>query len=61
MARNGKVRNQAPKQAKMERPRSQKLLVGRAKKRLQYKKRIVNADPNQRKVGPNAGSGKPKA
>ena len=44
MARNGKVRNQAPKQAKMERPRSQKLLTGRAKKRQQYKKRIVNAD-----------------
>ena len=61
MARNGKVRNQAPKQAKKERPRSEKLLVGRAKKRQQYKRRIVNADDSKRKVGPNAGSGKPKA
>ena len=60
MARNGKVRNQAPKQEKMERPR--KLTVGRAKKRLQYKRRIVNVDPNdKRKKGPNAGSGKPDA
>ena len=57
MARNGKVRNQAPKVEKMERP--QKLKVGRAKKRLQYKRRIVNVDPNdRRKKGPNAGSGK---
>ena len=44
----------------MERPRSQKLKCGRAKKRQQYIKRIVNADDSQRKVGPNAGSGKPK-
>ena len=53
----GKVRNQAPKVEKQE--RLKKLIVGRAKKRLQYKKRIVNADPNdKRKKGPNAGSGK---
>ena len=57
MARNGKVRNQAPKVEKME--RQQKPKVGRAKKRLQYKRRIVNVDPNdRRKKGPNAGSGK---
>ena len=57
MARNGKVRNQAPKVEKQE--RLSKLVVGRAKKRLQYKRRIVNVDPNnKRKKGPNAGSGK---
>ena len=60
MARNGKVRNQAPKMEKMERPK--KLTVGRAKKRMQYKRRIVNVDPNdKRKKGPNAGSGKKDA
>ena len=57
MARNGKVRNQAPKVEKMERQR--KLKVGRAKKRIQYKRRIVNVDPNdKRKKGPNAGAGR---
>ena len=60
MARNGKVRNQAPKMEKMDRPK--KLVVGRAKKRLTYKRRIVNVDPNdKRKKGPNAGSGKKEA
>ena len=57
MARNGKVRNQAPKVDKQE--RLKKLITGRAKKRLQYKRRIVNVDPmDKRKKGPNAGSGK---
>ena len=57
MARNGKVRNQAPKVDKMERVK--KLVVGRAKKRAQYNKRIVQVDPNdKRKQGPNAGSGR---
>ena len=57
MARNGKVRNQAPKVSKME--RTKKLITGRAKKRLQYKRRVLNVDPNdKRKKGPNAGSGK---
>ena len=57
LTRNGKVRNQAPKVEKQERAR--KLVVGRAKKRLQYKKRIESVDPNdKRKKGPNAGSGK---
>ena len=57
MARNGKVRNQAPKVEKME--RTKKLIVGRAKKRAQYKNRIINVDPmDKRKKGPNAGSGK---
>merc|ERR1712166_1218249 len=43
MARNGKVRNQAPKVEKME--RNHKSIVGRAKKRAQYKNRIINVDP----------------
>ena len=56
MARNGKVRNQAPKVEKMERVK--KLVAGRAKKRLQYKRRVINVDPNdKRKKGPNAGAG----
>ena len=55
--RNGKVRNQAPKVEKKERLR--KLKVGRAKKRLQYNRRVKNVDPNERrKKGPNAGSGR---
>tara|TARA_B110000305_G_C18971966_1_gene417567 strand:+ start:146 stop:280 length:135 start_codon:yes stop_codon:yes gene_type:complete len=41
----------------MERPK--KLTVGRAKKRNDYKRRIINVDPmDKRKKGPNAGSGK---
>lgn len=57
MARAGKVRNQAPKVEKAE--RAKKRVAGRAKKRLQYKKRIVNVDPNdKRKKGPNFGAGK---
>ena len=60
MARNGKVRNQAPKVAKQE--RAKKRVVGRAKKRIQFKNRIINVDPNdKRKKGPNAGSGKKDA
>lgn len=57
MARAGKVRNQAPKVDKQE--RAKKRVVGRAKKRLQYKRRIVNVDPkDKRKKGPNFGAGK---
>lgn len=57
MARAGKVRNQTPKVEKAE--RAKKIVTGRAKKRLQYKKRIVNVDPNdKRKKGPNFGAGK---
>ena len=57
MARNGKVRNQAPKVDKKE--RTKKLVVGRAKKRIQYERRVVKVNPNdKRKKGPNAGSGK---
>ena len=57
MARNGKVRNQAPKVAKQE--RAKKRVMGRAKKRIQYNKRIVNVNPNdKRKQGPNAGAGR---
>ena len=57
MARNGKVRNQAPKVEKQE--RLKKAITGRAKKRIQYNRRIVAIDPmDKRKKGPNAGSGK---
>eukprot|EP00356_Strombidium_inclinatum_P016179 CAMPEP_0170484582 /NCGR_PEP_ID=MMETSP0208-20121228/3991_1 /TAXON_ID=197538 /ORGANISM="Strombidium inclinatum, Strain S3" /LENGTH=62 /DNA_ID=CAMNT_0010757929 /DNA_START=85 /DNA_END=273 /DNA_ORIENTATION=+ len=57
MARNGKVRNQAPKVDKQEKLKKNK--VGRAKKRIQYNRRIKNVDPNdKRKKGPNAGSGR---
>ena len=57
LTRNGKVRRQAPKVEKQERAR--KLIVGRAKKRFQFKKRIQNVDPkDKRKKGPNFGSGK---
>ena len=57
MARNGKVRKQAPKVEKQE--RAKKRVVGRAKKRQQYERRIVKADPaDKRKRGPNAGSGR---
>ena len=57
MARAGKVRNQTPKVDKQE--RAKKRQTGRAKKRLQYKKRIINVDPNdKRKKGPNFGAGK---
>ena len=60
MARNGKVRNQAPKVAKME--RIKKKLCGRALKRVKYNRRILAVNPNdKRKLGPNAGSGKKDA
>ena len=57
MARAGKVRNQAPKVDKTERARKRK--VGRAKKRIQYKRRILMVDPkDKKKKGPNFGAGK---
>lgn len=57
LARNGKVRNQAPKVAKAE--RAKKRTVGRSKKRQQYNKRILAVDPNdKRKKGPNFGAGR---
>lgn len=57
MARNGKVRKQAPKVDKQE--RAKKHVVGRAKKRQIYERRVLKADPgDKRKRGPNAGSGR---
>ena len=57
MARNGKVRNQAPKVEKQEKQKKPK--VGRSKKRIQYNRRIKSVNPNdRRKRGPNAGSGR---
>ena len=57
LARNGKVRNQAPKVAKAE--RAKKRDVGRAAKRNSYNRRIIAVDPNdKRKKGPNFGAGR---
>ena len=57
LARNGKVRNQAPTVAKAE--RAKKRVTGRAKKRMQYNRRVLSADPNdKRKKGPNFGAGR---
>ncbi len=57
MARAGKVRNQAPKVAKAE--RAKKRVTGRAKKRQQYRRRILMVDPkDKKKKGPNFGAGK---
>jgi len=52
LARAGKVRNQTPKVAKQEK---KKKPVGRAKKRLQYNKRFINAvvGPGGRRPKPN--------
>jgi len=57
LARNGKVRNQAPKVAKAE--RAKKRVKGRAAKRLQYNRRINGVDVNdKRRKGPNFGAGR---
>ena len=57
LARNGKVRNQAPKVAKAE--RAKKRVCGRAKKRNSYNRRVLAVDPNdKRKKGPNFGAGR---
>ena len=60
LAKVGRVRNLAPKVDKKEREQGQKKAVrGRAKKRIQYNRRIANINPNEkRKQGPNAGSGR---
>ena len=52
LARAGKVKGQTPKVAPQEKS---KLLTGRAKKRLQYNRRYVNASSSGmgKKVGPN--------
>eukprot|EP00357_Protocruzia_adherens_P020349 CAMPEP_0115006230 /NCGR_PEP_ID=MMETSP0216-20121206/20367_1 /TAXON_ID=223996 /ORGANISM="Protocruzia adherens, Strain Boccale" /LENGTH=66 /DNA_ID=CAMNT_0002372755 /DNA_START=56 /DNA_END=256 /DNA_ORIENTATION=+ len=51
LARAGKVRKQTPVVPKME--RAKKLVKGRAKKRLQYKKRFSNIVPGMKRRGPN--------
>jgi small subunit ribosomal protein S30e len=57
LARNGKVRNQAPKVAKTE--RAKKKQMGRASKRMKYNRRVVGVDPmDKRKKGPNFGAGR---
>ena len=57
LARNGKVRNQAPKVAKAD--RAKKRVKGRAAKRLQFNRRINGVDVNdKRRKGPNFGAGR---
>jgi ribosomal protein S30/ubiquitin len=53
LARAGKVRNQTPKKDKQENKRVDPR--GRAKKRIQYNRRVVNnkLEPGAKKVGPN--------
>lgn len=53
LARAGKVRNQTPKVEKKEK---KALVVGRAKKRIQYNRRFVNVvtAPGGKRVGPNS-------
>jgi len=51
LARAGKVRGQTPKVSKQEK---KKVVVGRAKKRLQYNRRFVNVAVGLgKKKGPN--------
>ena len=52
LARAGKVKNQTPKQEPAEKKKS---ATGRAKKRIQYNRRFVNAQNSGmgKKVGPN--------
>ena len=60
LAKVGRVRNLAPKVDKKEREEGEKKTVrGRAKKRIQYNRRIAQVKPgDKRKQGPNAGSGR---
>ena len=60
LAKVGRVRNLAPKVDKKEREQGQgKIPRGRAKKRIQYNRRILAVNPNdKKKQGPNAGSGR---
>ena len=59
LAKVGRVRNLAPKVDKKERAGGDKPKTGRAKKRIQYNRRIAQVNPNdKRKQGPNAGSGR---
>jgi len=52
LARAGKVRGQTPKVSKQE--KKKKVVVGRAKKRLQYNRRFVNVAVGLgKKKGPN--------
>ena len=62
LAKVGRVRGLAPKVAKMEREGGNKPKTGRAKKRIQYNRRIAGVNPkDKRKQGPNAGSGRKPA
>ncbi|KAL6064716.1 Ubiquitin-like protein FUBI [Balamuthia mandrillaris] len=56
LARAGKVRGQTPKVEAVEKKKAK---TGRAKKRIIYNRRFVNAvvGPGGRRKGPNAGAG----
>ena len=53
LTRAGKVKGQTPKKAKVEKRKTSK---GRARKRVLYNKRFVNAqvDPSGKKLSPNS-------
>jgi small subunit ribosomal protein S30e len=57
LARAGKVRNQTPKVEKQEK---KKLVLGRAKKRIQFNRRFVNVvtAPGGKRLGPNSQAAK---
>ena len=56
LAKAGKVKKQPPKVAKQEKKRG---LTGRAKKRVQYKKRYAVLAPGQKRKSPNFNAGRP--
>ena len=59
LAKIGRVRALAPKVAKVESHYWNRPKTGRAKKRIQYNRRIAGVNPkDKRKQGPNAGSGR---
>jgi len=52
LAQAGKVRSNTPKVAKMDKP---KPVRGRARLRKLYNKRVMSANPeNRRRIGPNS-------
>jgi len=60
LARAGKVKAQTPKPPQAE--EKKKPVTGRAKKRILYNRRFVNAviGPGGRRKGPNANAGRPE-
>lgn len=53
LAKAGKVRNQTPKVDK--KVHEKRIKLGRAKKRIQFKRRfLISAGPKNKKLGPNS-------